>query len=491
MSQTEQPTGFRAFEDERRSNWFLALCSSPIIWGTALTVTFYALIPALPFQRDLMERYFCAHWILYAETWLFGIGIAILAGKALMLRRDHGAFAYHLARNPSLQQETNWDRRLEILLRSIGSLPARIRQTQLVRRYCDVGEFVAARRNADGLEDHLKYLHDVAGERLNDSYALTRTVIWAIPILGFLGTVIGITMAIANITPDQLEQSMSEITSGLAVAFDTTALSLSLSMILVFGSFVVERSEQRVLGRVEVTGMREIGPLFAANTSAPSPLVQAEQIAANQLLERTEKLINTQTQLWQESLDGLRIRWGQVAQKQQVEFTKALQSGMQATLNQHNSELSTARQEMAATFTRLSTDLVTLVTEVQQRSQQQQAATSEEITRLWKDVQNELSVLRDDQARQIDKLIHSLSDEVLAWQTDMKEATHASTGQVRQLHSQGETLLKIVGEEADLSRLQRTLANNLEAIHAVETFEKALHTLTAAVHMLTIKNRAA
>lgn len=491
MSQNELPTGFRAFEDERRSNWFVAMCSSPIIWGTALTVAFYALIPVMPIPRDLMQRYFCSHWILYAEVWLFGIGLAILAGKAMKLPRNHAAFAYNLARNPSLQQETNWDRRLDLLVRGIGSLPAGVRQTELVRRYCDVGEYVAARRNADGLEDHMKYLHDVAGERLNDSYALTRTIIWAIPILGFLGTVIGITMAIANITPDQLEQSMSEITGGLAVAFDTTALSLSLSMILVFGSFVVERSEQRVLGRVEVTGMREIAPLFASSAASASPLLQAEQAAATLLLERTEKLINTQTAMWQESLDGMRIRWGQVAQKQQTEFTKALQTGMQSTLGQHNSELTAARHEMAATFSKLSTDLVNLVTEVQQRSQQQHATTSQEITSLWKDVQNELKTIRDDQARQVDNLIQSLSNEVLSWQTDMKAATHATTGQVRELHSQGETLLKIVGEEAELSRLQRTLANNLEAIHAVETFEKALHTLTAAVHMLTIKNRAA
>ncbi|MEI2659369.1 MAG: MotA/TolQ/ExbB proton channel family protein [Bifidobacterium adolescentis] len=52
---------------------------------------------------------------------------------------------------------------------------------------------------------------------------LIRTITWAVPILGFLGTVIGITMAIANITPDQLESSLGEVTAGLAVAFDTTA----------------------------------------------------------------------------------------------------------------------------------------------------------------------------------------------------------------------------------------------------------------------------
>ena len=78
----------------------------------------------------------------------------------------------------------------------------------------------------------MTYLAELGSGRLHDGYALIRTITWAVPILGFLGTVIGITMAIANITPDKLEASLPEVTAGLAVAFDTTALSLALSMLL-------------------------------------------------------------------------------------------------------------------------------------------------------------------------------------------------------------------------------------------------------------------
>ena len=66
-------------------------------------------------------------------------------------------------------------------------------------------------------------LADQAAERLHESYSLVRTITWAVPILGFLGTVVGITMAIANVTPEQLDTSLGEVTDGLAVAFDTTA----------------------------------------------------------------------------------------------------------------------------------------------------------------------------------------------------------------------------------------------------------------------------
>ena len=491
MSTSESPSRFRNRDDDQQTFWLVSLLCSPIIWGTAATVLFYALIPVLPMQREFAQRYFCSHWILYATTWLFAIGMAILMFKALVLPNEGRAFAFNLANHPNLRQETNQGRQIEILERSIASLPPHVRRSELGRRYSDVCEYLSMRRGSAALDEHLKYLNEVAGERLHDSYAINRTITWAIPILGFLGTVIGITMAIANITPDQLEKSMSEITGGLAVAFDTTALSLSLSMILVFISFIVERAEQKILARVELTGMREIAPLFTSSGSSASPLIMAEQQAASNLLEQSEKLITWQTNLWQESLDGLRQRWEQVMLQQQSDLTQSIQSGLQSTLQKHNQELSAAREELSTSFTTLSSELVGMVSELQEQSRQQQVRASEEIATLWQDVQGELRSLRDDQIKQIDQLTHSISDDVLSWQTDLKSATHATTSQVRELHSQGETLLKIAGEEADLSRLQHTLSDNLEAIRAVETFEKALHSLTAAVHMLTIKNRAA
>jgi biopolymer transport protein ExbB/TolQ len=474
--------------------WAAAFFKSPLIWGTLATVVFYAAMPLLPIDPKVMYRYFCSHWILYATTWLFGIGMAILIFKSLKLPNEQSAFRYNLLRNRGLEAEPDWEQRLDMLQRGVNNLPKKTRRSILAQRYADVCEYLAARHNGDTLEDHLKYLHDVAGERLHDSYALIRTITWAIPILGFLGTVIGITMAIANITPDQLEQSMSEVTSGLAVAFDTTALSLTLSMILVFVSFVVERGEQGVLGKIEALGMRDIAPIFqfgAAPTVASSPFELAEQQAAELLLAKTEKLVNWQTDLWQESLDGLRTRWEQVVLKQQTEFSRTLQTGMEATLNKHNEELEVARESLSQGFSSLSENLLQFSTNMQQQSSQQHSETAEKMSEVWEDVLGELRVSRDEQAQQTERLMHSISNEVLEWQTTLKEASHAGAGQARELHTQGQTLLKIMGEEAELTRLQRTLADNLDALRAVETFEKALHSLTAAVHMLTIKNRAA
>ena len=109
--------------------------------------------------------------------------------------------------------------------------------------------FLKERVSAAGLKDQLKFFSETAADALHDSHSLLQTIIWAIPIMGFLGTVLGITLAIANVTPDKLDTSLPEVTSGLAIAFDTTALALVLSMILMFGQHLVDRKALREAGQ--------------------------------------------------------------------------------------------------------------------------------------------------------------------------------------------------------------------------------------------------
>src|SRR5262249_24869032 len=137
------------------------------------------------------------------------------------------------------------------LLAGLAKLPGRWKNTYLVGRVADVLEFLCSRRSARELDDQLRALVYADALALEGSYALTRFIPWAIPILGFLGTVLGITGAITGIAPEKLEQDLSAVTDGLALAFDATALGLGLTMITMFLSFLVERSEQGVLEAVD------------------------------------------------------------------------------------------------------------------------------------------------------------------------------------------------------------------------------------------------
>jgi hypothetical protein len=83
-------------------------------------------------------------------------------------------------------------------------------------------------------------------------YNMIRYITWLIPSLGFIGTVVGIMLALnyagdrANVeSPDMLYQ----VTERLGVAFSTTLLALVMAAILVFIQNLVQGGEEKVLNR--------------------------------------------------------------------------------------------------------------------------------------------------------------------------------------------------------------------------------------------------
>jgi biopolymer transport protein ExbB/TolQ len=76
---------------------------------------------------------------------------------------------------------------------------------------------------------------------LSSTYTLTKSFIWAIPVLGFIGTVLGLAQAVGGFGlvvssgkagVDDLKSSLGGVTSGLAVAFETTLIALVAALIV-------------------------------------------------------------------------------------------------------------------------------------------------------------------------------------------------------------------------------------------------------------------
>ncbi len=88
------------------------------------------------------------------------------------------------------------------------------------------------------------YLHEV-----DIRYNMIRYVVWAIPALGFIGTVIGISLALNFASNVDLQDPslLVELTKRLGVAFNTTLLALVMSIVLVLGQHKVQAYEERVL----------------------------------------------------------------------------------------------------------------------------------------------------------------------------------------------------------------------------------------------------
>ncbi|MBF0258948.1 MAG: MotA/TolQ/ExbB proton channel family protein [Desulfamplus sp.] len=92
-------------------------------------------------------------------------------------------------------------------------------------------------------------------DQMESSYALVRGFVWAIPVLGFIGTVLGLSQAIGSFGTvivkseglEYLKTSLQEITSGLSVAFDTTLIALVAALCIQLLMIGLKKKEESFL----------------------------------------------------------------------------------------------------------------------------------------------------------------------------------------------------------------------------------------------------
>ena len=302
----------------------------PICIGTSLGIGFYAILLKGSLEAPLLERYFASHPVAYVATMMFFIGLAALLVRALNLA---GQFFWlgktRLSPIPSGRQPVS---EAGQLLSEVQALPAGARHGYLGSRLGQAIDSVRRNGSADGLDDDLKYLSDMDADRQHEAYSLVRIIIWATPMLGFLGTVIGITQALGDLATRQLggdlQVAMQGLLSGLYVAFDTTALALSLSILLMFLQFLVERCETQLLSVVDRRTDSELVGRFQQAGSAHDPHLVSVERMCSAVIEASEQLVERQSELWQRSMDEVSKKWEKVGKQTGESLADVLQGSL-------------------------------------------------------------------------------------------------------------------------------------------------------------------
>ncbi len=371
-----------------------------------------------PWRETPIVRY-VSHPVEWVEVVLFCCALAALLAKAAAQWRERVACRHELV--PFWRGEAAAVSDAAPLLAGLHGLGAGLADTWIARRMAAVLDFVARRGSAQHLDDHMRALADNDALAVESSYALIRFITWAIPILGFLGTVLGITAAIAGVTPEVLEKSLSTVTDGLALAFDTTALALGLVMILMFVNYLVERLEQGTLARVDRIAQAELAHRFERVGPASGEFVLALRHNTGVLVKTMEQLVERQTSLWAATVDQADRHWREGGQRAQQQLAAALETAMQKTLAVHAQCLLEVEKQNA------------------------------------------------DRGRDLLASMNTLAE---------------------RLADQLETLSRVQEGEAQLIRLQETLQQNLSALAGAGSFEQAVQSLTAAIHLLTARQGA-
>jgi biopolymer transport protein ExbB/TolQ len=194
----------------------------------------------------------------------------ILLTRYLEVRRQRRAFQLDLLPR---------DETLRILPEDAQALQRRV--TQLSERG---GPFILSHmirlalnkfgisRSPQDANETVRSQADVELGRMSTSMATVQYLAWAIPAIGFLGTVRGIGMAL-TVSPSVMDESLPNFldvtTRYLAIAFDTTLVALALSLVLMFFIHAIQRDqEDLVLDSQEYCLERLISRLYDLQQNA-------------------------------------------------------------------------------------------------------------------------------------------------------------------------------------------------------------------------------
>jgi hypothetical protein len=106
-----------------------------------------------------------------------------------------------------------------------------------------------ASRSVDQTVSVLNSSLELLAHRVDLHYALLRYLVWVIPTVGFIGTVIGIALAMSLIDPSAASQPLGEIARALGVSFYTTLVALAESAVLVLLLNLVQAQEELAVNR--------------------------------------------------------------------------------------------------------------------------------------------------------------------------------------------------------------------------------------------------
>jgi len=306
-----------------------------------------------------------------------GMLLSFLISKWRLLQREKQAFlAFDLA-IPQLIRNGDLDALATQAERSASLVGKRL--LRLLDVWRSTGSSFQLERAADGdLE-----LYELSSQ---SSYSLPKVLMWAIPLLGFIGTVIGMSQAVGSFDAvlsnadnvDGLKNGLTRVTSGLGTAFDTTYLALVISVVFAFPLNACERLEDRLLSQIDgdvreavmalsptgdaeipeppsaefrsarpsvarsesleaLTGLaaEDLGALisdaFEKHLPDPSVLVEPAQLYAQQLTEATLEKLAPLTTLVRDSVEG--VAEARLSLQDQADVIRSSMDGLSEELN--------------------------------------------------------------------------------------------------------------------------------------------------------------
>lgn len=523
------------------ANWLLRL---PLLWGGLVTLAFYAAMQAGWITNPVLTRYCALHPIEVTSMLLFFVAVAAIAIRLVAVLAHLGATRVEpLGASPSAGQSVS---EAPQLLAKLAALSGPLQRTPLVRRLRSALEYVGSVGSADTLEAHLEHLEEVDRDRAASAYTLPKLMRAMLPITGMLGTIVGITMAIAQLSPDKLEESLDQVMGSLAIAFDTTAQAMVLMLIVWFCVYVVESIEEHLLDEVDRVTAKQLIGRFQQYGSQKDPNVAAIRRMGEQVIAAVEEVADRQATTWQNAIDETHQRWRDATTSAGVILTTTLANGLREGLKDHATGLTSGvelqlnvlaqslNKQQTLVAEAVKSQLVSLERLQKEHAERLRDASEAQTGRLVTSADGLLGNLRDGLERMAELLVEALqkhgetltqaenelatenrrhlseveaamgeamvvaadrqeklvrqSESVLReMQQALVSAAGATIDHQKELVRQGDVLLKVVESTGQVQRLEDSLNRNLLSLGRAHNFEETLMNLSAAIQLLSAR----
>jgi biopolymer transport protein ExbB/TolQ len=134
--------------------------------------------------------------------------------------------------------------------RALQTLPAHEQGLLLPRALLSALQRFGATRNVQDVSSATHTLLNSEAERLESELSMIRYIAWAIPSIGFIGTVRGIGAAL-GLAHRAVEGDISGVTESLGVAFNSTFIALVISIVLMFLVHQLQLLQERLVFETE------------------------------------------------------------------------------------------------------------------------------------------------------------------------------------------------------------------------------------------------
>ena len=264
---------------------------SALLWGGVLSVVvFVSLGVGEKWIHPDLLRALTGRWEAYLCVSLFCIGVASLTIRAVMIIQE-SLVLFQPAKELNADGEAV-EPSAEAILEELKKTNAT--KTYLYRRLQSGLQFAARNIAGKTLDSHLSELAVNDRNEMEHRYDLTRFLTWALPAVGSLATVLGIAAAISQLTATNSEELIKGVTAGLATAFDTFALSLGLSILLVLYKFIDSQCEQLLLSAVDRRVNDALKDQLVETVDQSSAQIEQLRVLTSTMVKATEKLAQQQ-----------------------------------------------------------------------------------------------------------------------------------------------------------------------------------------------------